>query len=335
MSKDKQEDKRETSHNYKSDLVSDVVNSYTMFYRKVDSESKKEHEKENKENKEEAINVDGPSDVHADDHLDVHVDESTIKCLFSLTTPGENDRVLDWFNVRALNGVFTPYLIHELDNYFHKYRGGDVPDPIRALKKLNHLRCRIKYVMRLPSHVREIKAKYLTDDFVMNCIEDLVIGWKTKKSDLTTIPEMQFGIFMHLGAWEKAGYVHYLDVGGAVLALKGKSAGSFLIRKSSQSIKNDYCTIYSISVAGVAVNHGRYLDIHGVGIYSLTSTVGNKPAINLNQEDIANNKFEDIMQKINYAEPHFPCFVDMLCFLERSEVAFLRCILSVDDLKSC
>lgn len=253
-----------------------------------------------------------------------------VVCLISLATPADTDRALDWINVQISNSVQIPYLLDEFLRYCEATRH-DVRDPTRALRNLNHMYARARYSASLPQSVREITSDQLTDDFLYEKIISLVLAWRDN-IQLQSIPEFHMGIFMNIGVWDRAGFIHDLDANQARGILIGKPTGSWMLRKSSKSTISSFRTVFAISYRmAEEVMHIRFLLIHGVGLYSLTYTFNGLHPINLSDAQLNAPMFTDMLAHVDYAGPTFPCITKMLEYLGDRRMIELGRFLTVHD----
>lgn len=254
---------------------------------------------------------------------------SDVVCLLSLATPADTDKALDWINVQISNTVQIPYLLDEFLRYCEV--SNDVRDPTRALRNLNHMKSRAKYIASLPHFVRELTSDRLTDDYLHEKITSLVLAWR---DDIPSqdIPQIHMGIFMNIGVWDRAGFIHDLESRQAGAILINKPTGTWMLRKSSKSSISSFRTVFSISYKmEEGVMHIRFLLIHGVGLYSLTSRFNGVLPINLSDAQLNEPMFTDMLKHVNYTGPTFPCITKMLDYLGDRRMIRLGGFLTLHD----
>lgn len=254
---------------------------------------------------------------------------SDVVCLLSLATPADTDKALDWINVQISNTVQIPYLLDEFLRYCELTN--DVRDPTRTLRNLNHMKARARYIASLPHFVREITSDRLTDDFLHEKITSLVLAWRDNIPS-HEIPQIHLGIFMNIGVWDRAGFIHDLESSQARAILFNKPVGTWMLRKSSKSSLSSFRTVFSISYRMAEdIMHIRFLLIHGVGLYSLTYRFNRVPPINLTDVQLNAPMFTDMLKHVDYTGPTFPCITKMLDYLSDHHAIELGKFLTVHD----
>lgn len=242
--------------------------------------------------------------------------KTAIKCLLSLATPADTDRALDWINIQITNDIRKPYLLDEFIKYCNAC-GVNIPDPTRALPKLNHMVTRAFYTVSLPDYVRAITSRELTDEFVDAKLKTLTCKWRegVPSSD---IPEFKMGIFMNISSWDRLGFIHDLNVEQSRSILMTKPVGSWLLRKSSRSTQSTFRTVFTIStrVSQIEVYHVRFVLMHGIGLYSLTCAFFGADRTYMTDAELDEQQFANMISTLRHSTPIFVCITEMLQHLD-------------------
>lgn len=288
-----------------ADFISASVCGYASFNRAVS--------KERGILSEASAKAEATKDEDEKDRIISDAERKTeIKCLLSLSTPTDTDRALDWINIQISNDVRKPYLLDEFVRYCRQ-SGALVQDPTRTLARLNHMRPRAIYCANLPRTVRAITTDQLTDEFIHDKLTTLAAKWR-EGTPSASIPEFYMGIFMNIGAWDRAGFVHDISIDQSSAILRKHDVGTWLLRKSSKSTPNSFRTVFTLSSRQNfdTIFNARFLVIHGVGVYSLTCTYYEVPAVNLTDAVLNVDRFATLIDSLSYREPTFVSINEML-----------------------
>ena len=271
----------------------------------------------------------------AKEHDSDNADTSDIKCQLSLITPKDTDKGFDWINVRFTDLVCKPYNCKELRNYLNYDPSGK--DPNRILRNLNHLRTRLDSIANVPDSVKILDAKTITDEFLCNLLKKMITGWRLEDS-LTLA--MSYGTLFGINIWQKVGLIHDISYDEAETILEKSKKGAFMLRRSSKSKENPFHTVFSLSYKCISslpdnetrdVYHIRFMSVHGVGVYCLTSVLNNSKQIIATDKDLAETNYPKLLDLLGYQPPPFACITSLLIYLFRHQYINLDRIWSIDD----
>jgi hypothetical protein len=259
--------------------------------------------------------------------------KAVVKCPLSLVTPGDADRALDWINVRVTDTVSKPYNSDELLRYIQFNPAA--PDPSRILTSFKHLLTRLTRMTTAQPETRALLPADISVPKLMEMMERMITAWRNGDMSLN-----DRSLFLNFHIWDMCGYVHDIDANRAAVLLDGTAPGEFVIRRSSKSSVSPFHTVFSISArrvkefssytdeekeelfianqAGITLPvkyqqcNGRFLLVHGVGVYNLTCTIGLHEPIVVSEATLVARTYASLLAGLNYTAPPYACVTDML-----------------------
>jgi len=239
------------------------------------------------------------------------------KCLLSL------DNVSPLFYERFevitnVIGVVTYYNINAFREHYehHRTMGTEMIDPLRNFRNLYFMVPRLLKMLNIPNEEKTVNHS-TESDIRMDLLEMYMVMWRNHDFSIPT-----HGIYVGFDAFLQAGLVHQLNADQATEMLSDErnhfGHGSFLLRTSSMSSAdpvNDAATVFTIShvLADGSVQHIRYISLHKVGVYRITSSYDRMlPAFNCNVAALPNFSAKTVLEALQYNQPHSACIIDEL-----------------------
>lgn len=293
----------------KKKFVSDAANAYLFVARQIRREGDALHAAQDRVKHAAPLT----SEYEAADRDLATLEANSTKCPLSLETFADTGRFLDWILIQVTDKIRQYYWLDEFIKYCMRYPVGMlIPDPTRTLPNLNHMRARAQHIARLPEHARALTVQDYSDELLdrklLTIFEKVIAGVPLKN-----IPEVDMGILMNIGVWERAGYIHNVESGAEGKFFMGKPVGTWMMRKSSKSVFNPTRTVFTLCINRESqIDCYRMLLIHGVGIYNLTGALGGKDPIKMTATELDSKDFAGMLATIEYHEPAFTCIMEML-----------------------
>jgi hypothetical protein len=249
----------------------------------------------------------------AHDYLALN-DRDDVICPLTLVESSDNVLYADWINIPTKQGFVQSYLINGaggFGKYFDLYNEQKlpIPDPLRNYDNLKFMERRLIRLMRLK---KTYNYSVITDEFKRDKLAECLIRWN---ENISTDREVTICISLVDFIKNNLLYSLNIDTGAAELAQRNNAVGAWLLRNSSAVNELGEFSIFTLQYTDHVMRNIlniRFLDLHGVGIYPLTSTDEKLKKFKISSETLKNGSKKDILIALDYMPPMYACIIDML-----------------------
>jgi len=262
-------------------------------------------------------------------NIDTRFNEKKDSCPIGLVEVKELDNYFKWIFIPRVGADATLYSLDDFKAYFdseNAFHFGHVRDPMRIYSNLSFMETRMNRLLKVSDDLRKLSASQINDDLRKEVLHGLLTkvfgldGFEVKSdSDLIKSLERlyQLSVIVGINTFATAGFVHDLTAENVGNTLQGLPVGSFLIRTSSKSSTTGMgeCSVFTISYVNASDDYFniRFLDIHGVGIYTLTPGHANSlRRVSVFSEFLESGNMIEILKQLNWKAPHYACVLDCL-----------------------
>ena len=267
-------------------------------------------------------------------------------CPLSLSRIEDVTHYHKWVFVPVGGNILRPYTLQDFRDYAYRYRNGvynyvsrkvifQIPDPMRTMPNLRYMWKRMERLAEMPSHLAAMPIEKMTQDFKAAIAREF---FSMSKTDMTRSDVNHLAINCGISVLDSLNLIHknFAAWKDAETYLVGKSApvGSYLVRLSTQgnATGSGECTLFTITmVLAEKIQHIRFMDVHGVGVYLVTPFPKNEIEVtDLNRPEIMSEcKLNQVLAKVEYQEPHYACVLDVLGDLEKKKYIQIADIIPV------